>query len=346
MQWQHPPQLVQWDITRGCNLKCLHCRASNLEEIKEDDLTFDQVKAILAKINKLAPDVTLALAGGEPLFRKDISEILIYIKENYPRISVELLTNAILINQGNIDCLLDTVNGFNVSLEGASAEVNDRIRGKGAFERTVESIRLLVSKNAGVSVRMTFMHQEEDEPERLMRFIHRLGVKGFNFRYVVPVGRASAQAISADQYKRLCERIWSLGKELGMRIGFSDPFPELLINKERENEIRDNPDLFTGKAVTGCSIAFTLLYINPRGHVHLCPYFPVYVDDALKGDLAKIWYENELFEKLRGHRALLRGKCGDCEYKFACGGCRGAAHAMGDCLGEEPRCWMDTHALE
>lgn len=339
MLWQHAPQLVQWDITSRCNLKCLHCRASNLEEIEEDDLSIEQVYQILNQINDLAPNVTLAFAGGEPLFRKDIKDIVYYIKDHFPGMSIELLTNAILINQGNIDWLVETINGFNVSLEGASAEVNDRIRGKGAFDKTVESLKLLVSKDASVSVRMTFFHQEEDEPEKLMRFIAGLGVKGFNFRYLVPVGRASEQFISADQYKRLCERVWEVGKELGIRVGFSDPFPELLINEERKMEVENDRDLACGVSVTGCSIAFTLLYLNPQAQVYFCPYFPVFVADAKNNDLKNIWYENETFESFRKYRSLLRGKCGSCEYKFACGGCRGAAHALGDFLGEEPRCW-------
>lgn len=339
MPWQHPPQLVQWDITSRCNLKCLHCRASNLEEIVEDDLSTEQVFEILNQINDFAPNATLALAGGEPLFRKDLKDIIFYVKNNFPGMSVELLTNATLINPNNVEWLANTVNGFNVSLEGASAEVNDAIRGKGAFNKTVEALKLLVSKNASVSVRMTFFGQEEDEPEKLMRFISSLGIKGFNFRYLVPVGRASEHMMSAEQYKRLCERIWELGKELNIRIGFSDPFPEILINEERRKEVEMDHELSCGASVTGCSIAFTLLYLNPQGQVYFCPYFPVFVDDARTTDLKKIWFENETYETFRRYRSLLRGKCGTCEYKFACGGCRGAAHALGDFLGAEPRCW-------
>ncbi|MDQ5988155.1 MAG: putative mycofactocin radical SAM maturase MftC [Syntrophus sp. SKADARSKE-3] len=342
MAWEHVPQLIQWDITSRCNLACLHCRATNLEEIKGDDLSFEQIAGILEQIKALSPQATLALAGGEPMFRKDLKDILYYVKNNIPEMNTEILSNGTLINPDNIGWLTETVNGFNISLEGASAEINDSIRGKGAFDKTVQGLIMLLEKNASVSVRMTFFHQHEDEPEKLMRFIAEMGIKGFNFRYLVPVGRACNQSISSDQYKRLCERIWHLGKELGVRVGFSDPFPELLINKEREQEIMDDSDLLNGTSVTGCSIAFTLLYINPKGHVYFCPYFPVYVADSSTGDLKKIWFENETFNSFRRHRYLLKGKCGKCEFKFACGGCRGAAHAFGDFLEEEPRCWKQV----
>ncbi|MFH1423972.1 MAG: radical SAM protein [Candidatus Nealsonbacteria bacterium] len=338
MVWQSPPQIIQWDITSRCNLKCRHCRAANLDA-STDDLSFDEVTSILKEIGSLAPDAYLALAGGEPLTRKDLKDILVFAKDNLKKISIELLTNATLVNRDNVGWLSELINGFNVSLDGASASVHDAIRNKGAFEKTVRGIKLLVEKKVRLAVRMTYLHQGLAEPERLMRFIADLGVKFFNFRYLVPVGRASRQKIDADEYEFLCRRIVYLGKKLGFEVGFSDPFPEILTDEKEAKKIRQDCLLMQGYAVTGCSAAFTLLYLDPKGTIQLCPYFPVEIADARKGNLNDIWFNNELLNLFRQHRGYLKGKCGDCEYKFACGGCRGAAWATGDFLGEDPRCW-------
>ncbi len=341
MNWQHPPRIVQIDITSQCNLACRHCRASVLDKTTAD-MTYEQVVSIVTQIHSFSQQVALAVAGGEPLMRPDLKDIFYYIKDNLPKMDIELLTNATLITPENIDWLLETVRGFNISMEGATPKIHDAIRGRGAFSKTVKALQLLVERDATIAVRMTYFHQGEDEPVTLMRFIHDLGVDIFNFRYLVPVGRATNKTVDAAQYQRLSERIWDVGKELDMTIGYSDPFPELLVNKERRNEIITDTDLLQGIAVTGCSIAFTLLYINPQGIVQLCPYFPIDVADATKEDVARIWFENELLEHFRYSRSVLEGKCGDCEYKFACGGCRGAASAMGNFLGEEPRCWKNV----
>ena len=341
MNWQYPPRIVQIDITSQCNLACKHCRASVLDK-RAVDLTTEQVLSMLTQIHSFSPHVALAVAGGEPLMRPDIKDIFYYIKNNLNGMNIELLTNATLITENNIDWLLETVRGFNVSMEGATPIIHDSIRGRGAFERTVRAVELLVERDATVAVRMTYFHQGEDEPENLMRFIHNLGVRMFNFRYLVPVGRAADQKVDADQYRRLSERIWEVGKELNMKVGYSDPFPELLVNKERQKEVEADSDLLQGIAVTGCSIAFTLLYINPQGIVQLCPYLPIPVADAKSEDLEKIWFENELLEHFRYSRSVLEGKCGVCEYKFACGGCRGAASADDNFLGEDPRCWKEV----
>lgn len=338
MSWKHPPRIVQIDITSQCNLACRHCRASVLDKTAED-MTYDHVVSLLTDIHSFSPKVALAVAGGEPLMRRDLKNILRYIKDNLDGMDVELLTNATLIDSHNIDWLRETVRGFNVSMEGASANIHDNIRGKGAFNRTVEALKLLVKNDANIAVRMTYFGQGEDEPEKLMRYIHELGIKMFNFRYLVPVGRASNMSVDADQYRRLSEKIWDIGRELNLKVGFSDPFPEIFVNKDRLNEIDSDQDLMNGISVTGCSIAFTLLYINPEGIVQLCPYLPIDVADTRGEDIERIWFDNELFERFRCTRSVLEGRCGDCEYKFACGGCRGAAYATGGFLGEDPRCW-------
>lgn len=304
-----------------------------------NDLKYEEVTKLLTELYSFVPNVTLAVVGGEPLFRPDLKEILLFARNIFKSSDIEILTNGTLINERNIGWLSDLASGFNISLEGATALVNDSIRGEGAFNRTINGIKLLRKKEKPVTVRMTYFHQKEDEAEKLMRFLPELGVNNFNFRYVVPVGNASHETTSSEQYKRQCERIWEVGKELKLRVGFSDPFPEILINTTYRKEVEDDKELMCGKAVAGCSVAFRLLYIDPEGLVKLCPYFPVYCDDAKRKSLSEIWYKNRVISAFRGVRRHLGGKCGGCEFKFGCGGCLGSANASGDFLSGEPRCW-------
>ena len=261
------------------------------------------------------------------------SPLLALFSTPHTRPNIELLTNATLINQRNIEWLAETVQGFNVSMEAANSEIHDSIRGKGSFQKTVTALKLLIKNNAEVAVRMTYFDQEENEPENLMRFINDIGVKMFNFRYLVPVGRAANKEIDANQYRRLCEKAWEVGENLDTTVGFSDPFPEILVNMKRQKEINMDTDLLRGISVTGCSIAFALLYINPQGIVQLCPYLPIFVADAKKDDLRKIWFENDLLELFRYSRSLLKGKCGDCEYKFCMRWMQGISFRQGQFFG-------------
>lgn len=338
MNWKIPPRLCQWDITPNCNLRCAHCRATASWK-KERELPFNAVIVILEQLISFAPDVFLAFAGGEPLARKDLKEIIGWLKHREKPVGVALLSNGTLINVDNIDWLAGLVDEFNISLEGASAKINDTVRGQGAFQKALKGISLLTGRGVPTTIRMTFFRQEEKEVEALMRFLPEIGVNSFNFRYVVPVGRAQGFKVSASQHERLCQTIWQLGEELGLRVGFSDPFPEILLNEKLQAEIKNDKELMSGKAITGCSMAFSLLYLDPQGIVRACPYFPAVCDDAKSKPLAEIWFNNKLLQALRTVKGALRGKCGKCEYKFACGGCRGVALITGDFLGEDSRCW-------
>jgi len=338
MAWNLPPQICQWDITSKCNLSCSHCRATSSWDYTKDIET-SQVLSILRELFKLAPEIHLALAGGEPLMRDDFQDILRWIRKKYNSVWVGVLTNGTLINRINVKWLAKLIDGFNIGLEGATASVNDSIRGKGSFERTKRAISLLVKNNCDVTVRMTFFNQSESEVDNLMRFTSKMGANCFNFRYVVPVGEAACSEVSSEQYCRIASKVWEIGKEIGLKVGFSDPFPEILINSKKRKHIENNSKLKEGVAVTGCSIGFNLLYLDPQGIVKACPYFPVECADAKKESLSEIWYQNNTLKNLRHIRSVLEGKCGDCEYKFACGGCRGAALAAGNFLKEDPRCW-------
>ena len=257
-EWKIVPELAQWDITKNCNLACKHCRATLIKD--SHDLEYGEVTQILEQMFLLSPNITIAWAGGEPMMRPDLKEIFTFIKDRSPSTNMQILTNGTLITEKNIDWLTELVKGFNISLEGSTPEINDAIRGNGSFKKAVSGIALLTRRGAPVTVRMTFFHQPEKEVENLMRFLPEIGVNRFNFRYLVPVGRASGQKVSAEQYKRLCEGIWRLGQELGLKIGFSDPFPEILIDPQYRKTIEENPKLLGGQAVAGCSVAFRLLY--------------------------------------------------------------------------------------
>lgn len=337
-RWKFPPEICQWDITAKCNLKCPYCRATESWD-KSEDLDFSVVISILKELFSFAPNIYLAFAGGEPLARNDLKDIMSWVRDNSPSVKIELLSNGTLINGNNIFWLKELVDGFNISLDGGTKETNDAIRGKGSFGKTLRGIFFLTGNNLKVAVRMTFFHQAEKEVQSLMKLLPEIGVDFFNFRYVVPVGRARATDISFSQYQRLSEEIIALGKELNITVGFSDPFPNILTDDSLRKSFEQNENLKIGKAVTGCSIGFSLLYLDPQGIVKACPYLPVRCADAKKVSLKQIWFENEALEKLRRIRSCLEGKCGKCEYKFACGGCRGAAFANGNFLGEDPRCW-------
>ena len=109
-----------------------------------------------------------------------------------------------------------------------------------------------------------------------------------------------------------------------------------------KNGIQDGLMLkFAGKVFHGCAAGRGFVYIKANGDVWPCPFVEISAGNIKKNDFNKIYYESSVFRNLRNREKLLKGVCGDCNYKTICGGCRGRALAYsGDYLAEDPRCFI------
>lgn len=135
--------IVYIAITNRCNLNCIHCTAkSNIDEI--DTLSLKEIYAIIDQICDVNPRI-INITGGEPLIRKDILQILNYIRNKYSGYIV-LSTNGILINKNNIDFIISNVDEVSISLDGYNQESVEKIRGKGVYTKVIDTIELLHKK--------------------------------------------------------------------------------------------------------------------------------------------------------------------------------------------------------
>ena len=106
--------------------------------------------------------------------------------------------------------------------------------------------------------------------------------------------------------------------------------------------ISSGPLLRLGEAVFhGCSAGRGFVYIKPNGDVWPCPYIEVSCGNVREKPFADIWRTAPVFHDLRRREQLLKGQCGECEYRRLCGGCRGRAWAItGDYLAADPSCFI------
>jgi len=307
--------------------------------LKESFSLVDQI------VDLCGEDPWIVLGGGEPTIRPDLKELLEYIntKEFYYK---AILTNATLITKEMAKWLVRLTTRIQVSLEGATAEVNDAVRGKGSFEKAITGIKNLLEFGSNISMRMTYSIQPREEVAKMMKLARDLGIKEFDFRRVTPVVDTRSFSLlqtftdAGKDYQELCEMVWNLKDEYKLDVEFGDPFTMLLTNPEREKIALNNRKLMSGEMIGGCSVGTDSIYIDPWGRVLICPYLPIYCGDVHEQSLEKIWFSSKAFRLFRSIRHNLEGKCAKCKFKFACGGCRAAAYAMtGNVCGEDPRCW-------
>ncbi|HEX6906669.1 MAG TPA: radical SAM protein, partial [Terriglobales bacterium] len=136
------PRLIFWEVTKGCNLRCIHCRASATELSSPSDLSTATALGIIDQIAASGNPI-LVLSGGEPLYRSDIFQLARYGTDHGLRVA--LATNGTLVTREVARMIVDSgVRRVSISLDGADALTHDTFRGiPGAFDAAVQGLRNL-----------------------------------------------------------------------------------------------------------------------------------------------------------------------------------------------------------
>jgi len=185
------PARVQWEITQQCNLSCRQCYVNSKHFCWKDELDTKECLKLVEKLRRINV-LWIELQGGEPLIRKDFLKIVEKIKlEN---LNVKIATNGTLITKEiakTLFRLLDPKNdSFQISLDGSNAEINDRIRGKGAFEKTINGIKICKKIGLRYSINTTLMDENIHDAFNIYKLIHNIGgADRFSFFTLMKVGR-------------------------------------------------------------------------------------------------------------------------------------------------------------
>lgn len=337
------PRIVAWEITRRCNLHCAHCRAWAEDECYQGELSLEQCKAVIDDIARIS-DPILILTGGEPLLRDDIWEIIDYAHAAglHPVIG----TNGTLIDDDTAARIYEHgISRISVSLDFPDAEGQDRFRGKpGAFDETISGIRCAERHGIGVQVNTTITKMNRGYIEDLHDLSEELGAVAFHPFLLVPTGRGEELfdvELTPDEYEEVLTWAYHRQKTSPMHFKPTDaPQYYRIIRQMCAHEGREvTPETYGMEALTrGCLGGITFCFISHTGDVQPCGYFDMQLGNVLETPFSRIWEKSPVFDDLR-HYDRIKGKCGACEYRGVCGGCRARAlAATGDYLSEEPYC--------
>jgi heme b synthase len=340
------PKWIAWEITRRCNLKCVHCRSSSgLEAKGHPDFTLDEAKRVLDDIASYAKPVVV-LSGGEPLLRPDVFEIATYGTGLGLRMC--LATNGTLVTQeicGKIKAA--GIKMVSLSLDGASAEVHDDFRCQpGAFAGTLNAARLFKENGISFLINSSFTKRNQDEIPKIYQLAKEIGATAWYMFMIVPTGRGEDimdELIAPEDYEKLL--IWHYDMEKGekdilVRPTCAPNYYRVVLQqaKEQGDDYQRRTLQFSTGGSKGCLAGQLISLIDVDGNVLPCSYFPMAAGNIREKSFKDIWEKSELFHDLRNFKAY-KGRCGSCEYVNVCGGCRARAYAVtGDYMAEEPYC--------
>ncbi len=337
-------RLVAWEITRRCNLHCAHCRAGAEDTDYEDELSTSECCSLIDSIAQVANPV-LILTGGEPLYRSDIYQIGRYATEKGMR--VVLGTNGTLITS-DVAARLKAVPvaRVGVSIDFPFAELQDEFRGKtGAYAEALRGIDEARAAGLEVQVNTTVTRLNAQYLDSLLTLAIDRGAVAFHPFLLVPTGRGKNLAdveLPAEEYERILN--WVFDRQVQLRetiaIKPTDAPHYFRIMAQRRKEAGAHLESATPmhSFTRGCLAGVGFCFISHVGRVQGCGYLDVAAGDVRRTDFAEVWRESQLFRSLRDLSGI-KGKCGVCEYKRVCGGCRARAfEATGDYLEAEPYC--------
>lgn len=218
---QFTPRLVFWEATKGCNLRCVHCRATATELASPTDLPTSKALKIIDEIADFANPI-LVLSGGEPLYREDIFQLAGHATGRGLRVA--LATNGTLVTKEVAKKVADAgIKRVSISLDGANAETHDAFRGiPGAFDAAVTGFRNLKEIGLPVQINMTIARHNASELPTVLEMVKALGADALHTFLLVPVGcgvdLADSQMVPPDEYEKILNWFYDQSEKGGIEL--------------------------------------------------------------------------------------------------------------------------------
>jgi AdoMet-dependent heme synthase len=329
------PHVVAWNLTKRCNLRCSHCYISaGPFETAESELTTAECRRVIDELVAVNPSPMLILSGGEPLVRDDLAEIASYASGRGATVVVG--TNGTTLTEPRVAMLAAAgVSGVAVSVDSLDAGTHDHFRGGAhALERTKEALARLRDHRIDFVVQTTATPQNAAEIPALLDWAAGERAVCFNLYFLVPTGRGVDLLDLEPQRAEalLAELAAAEVRYRGTMMVRAKCAPHFMRHVHQADS--DSPVL---SYRTRCPCGIDYCRITPDGKLTPCPYMPTEAGDLRRQSFGEIWTGSKVFAELRARE--LGGRCGRCEYRMVCGGCRARALATaGDYLAEDPGC--------
>jgi 12,18-didecarboxysiroheme deacetylase len=351
--------VVVWNMTRRCNLKCVHCYARAVDPEGKDEISTEQAKQIIDDLAAYGAPVML-FSGGEPLVRQDLTELAHYAVGKGMRAVIS--TNGTLITKEKAKELKDVgLSYVGISLDGGE-EIHDRFRGvPGAFKKALEGVENCQAEGLKVGLRFTINKRNVGEIPKIFQLLDDMEIPRVCFYHLVYSGRGSELIkedlghqetrdmvdLIMDETKKLFDA--GKPKEVLTVDNHADgPYVYLRLLKENPKRAEEVYELLqfnegnnSGRGI-GC--------ISWDGSVHADQFWRNHTfGNVLERPFSEIWDDPniELLAKLKNKKAYVKGRCASCRFLNICAGnFRARAEAYyGDIWAPDPACYLTDEEI-
>ncbi len=363
IDYNQNPFIVIWEVTRACQLKCIHCRADAQLTADPRELSHEEGIKLIDQIYEM-DNPMLVFTGGDCMMREDLFELAQYAIKKGMRVSMSPsatpnVTKAKMKQAKDIG-----LSRWGFSLDGPTPETHDYFRGTpGAFDLTLEKIKYLNELDMPLQINTVISRYNYDSLEEMSRLVGELGAVMWYIFLLVPTGRGQLDAcISPAEHEKVFRWLYQLSKTAPFdikttaaqhyrRVVLQEKMRDHLIEKGEihyEDSITtDFASLHDGlkRAPKGVNDGNGFIFVSHIGEVMPSGLLPIVCGNVRERSLADIYRNSPVLQAIR-QPDIYKGKCGVCEYNHICGGSRSRTYAVtGDYLESEPYCVYIPQAL-
>ena len=351
--------VVVWNVTRACNLKCIHCYARAVDRTHERELNHEQGLSLIDDLAAFGAPVVL-FSGGEPLMRPDLVELASYAVSKGMRAVIS--TNGTLISKDMAKELKEVgLSYVGVSLDGME-EINDRFRGrKGAFKDAMAGIINCQEVGLKGGLRFTINRMNTAEVPRIFDLIEEYRIPRVCFYHLVYAGRGSDlvdEDLDHEETRKVVDLIIDRTKDLHDRgmakevltVDNHADGPYVYLRMLGENNPRAEEVLTLLKMNEGNSSGRGIGCVSWDGSVYADQFWRhCSFGNVLERPFSEIWSDlsNPLMKKLKEKKGHVKGRCARCRWLDVCGGnFRVRAEAVtGDVWAPDPACYLSDEEI-
>ena len=344
MKEKGPLFIVPWRCTFQCDSNCVHCTSAGKSVVPYELDTAAALK-IVDQVADFGASF-FGVTGGQPFLRRDLFQVIAHAKEL--GLNASIITDGRMMDKEVVENIIKYQVKLSVSIDG-SEKTNDAIRGKGAYASAVSAIKKFSEENLLNCIVYTFANADSvtnanaEDMRHVLDLARKYDARWVVFHGFIPYSKDKKTLmadLTPDQYEWVCNQLYDLALEYKGKPGINIYIPFYArVAKQRGMPDFENwyNNFFLGRCFFG-----KFFSVAENGDAIPCSYNDAYrLGNVKNKSLKQIWDDmqsNTFFAEIK-NKSKIKGKCGVCEYKDICGGCRSAAlYYTGDIFGSDLRC--------
>lgn len=357
------PYIVIWEVTRACQLKCIHCRADAQNKPDPRELTPQEGLKLIDEIYEMNNPM-LVFTGGDCMMREDLFELADYAVKKGMRVSMTPSATDNVTKERMQRAKEVGLSRWAFSLDGPTPEIHDHFRGTpGSFDLTIEKVKYLNELNMPLQLNTVISKYNYEHLEQMAELMKELKVVMWYIFLLVPTGRGQLDAcLTPAEHEKVFRWLYELSKTAPYdikttaaqhyrRVVFQQKAREHKVDKSEiryeDTLTKDMASVIDGlkRAPKGVNDGNGFVFVSHTGDVMPSGLLPLVGGNVRDKSLAEIYRESPIFKELRTPDNY-KGKCGFCEFRYVCGGSRSRTYAVtGDYMESEPFCVYIPEAM-